>query len=57
MQQAKKGIAFKKLPLFVAVLGCLYGGNALAQAETAESEPAKKKEARSNSTKSRLRAR
>ena len=45
MQQAKKGIAFKKLPLFVAVLGCLYGGNALAQAETTESEPAKKKEA------------
>lgn len=45
MQQAKKGIAFKKLPLFVAVLGCLYGGNAMAQSETTESEPTKKTEA------------
>ncbi|MGR4876294.1 TonB-dependent receptor plug domain-containing protein [Pseudoxanthomonas sp. LARHCG66] len=45
MQQAKKGTAFKKLPLFVAVLGCLYGGNALAQDEATENEPEEKKEA------------
>lgn len=44
MRNKKKGITFSKLPLFVAVLSCLYGGSAVAQSET-EAEPPEKKEA------------
>lgn len=38
MRKAAKGMTFRKLPLCVAMLGCLYGGNALAQ--TAPPTPA-----------------
>lgn len=35
-QVTKRGLAFKKLPLFVAVMGCLYGVPALAQDQAEE---------------------
>ena len=31
MRKAAKGVTFRKLPLCIAMLGCLYGGTAMAQ--------------------------
>lgn len=44
MNKEKKRPIFKKLPLFVAVLGCLYSTAVLAQSETTEEDPAPKDE-------------
>ena len=45
MRKAAKGMKFRKLPLCVAMLGCLYGGAALAQdAPATGSQDAKKED-------------
>ena len=52
MRKAGKGIQFRKLPLCVAMLGCLYGGNAFAQeAQKGDQDEQKQEEAKKEDAK------
>ena len=52
MRKAGKGIQFRKLPLCVAMLGCLYGGNAFAQeAQKGDQDEQKQEEAKKDDAK------
>lgn len=50
MKTEKNKRNFNKLPLFVAVMGCLYGSPALAQSETATADEAQEEEQKSTGT-------
>ncbi len=51
MSQAAKGTKFRKLPLCIAMLGCLYGGAALAQVAPAPATPEEQEEAKREEAK------
>lgn len=51
MRKAAKGTTFRRLPLCVAMLGCLYGGSALAQQAPATPAPQDQEEAKKDDVK------
>ena len=51
MRKAAKGITFRRVPLCIAMLGCLYGGSALAQQAPAKPVPQDEEEAKKDNVK------
>ena len=51
MRKAAKGITFRRVPLCIAMLGCLYGGSALAQQAPAKPVPQDEEESKKDNVK------
>ena len=51
MRKAAKGITFRRVPLCIAMLGCLYGGSALAQQAPVKPVPQDEEEAKKDNVK------